>query len=97
MITEIGCSDDGGVWIKLAIEVNGEQQLGVLPMTQKVAIKVRDALDESIRQGKEWKETGINPNPENQIKAVGKNGNRRRGVHKKHNDGKLPDGLANTG
>lgn len=93
LITEIGCSDDGGVWIKLMIEVGGEKQIGVLPMTQEIAIKVRDSLSESIRQGQVWKETGKNPNPENQIKV--KNGNAP--ILEKHNGGELPGRLANTG
>ena len=61
MIKEIGCSDDGGVWMSLLIEIKDKQFTAILPMTQEKAKEVRQALDHAISKGKKWVETGIKP------------------------------------
>jgi hypothetical protein len=61
MIQEIGCSNDGSVWMSLLIEVNKEQLTAIIPMTADKAKEVRGALDIAIARGQKWLETGVCP------------------------------------
>ena len=61
MIQEIGCSNDGSVWISLLIEINNEQLTAIIPMTAEKAKEVRGALDLAIAKGQKWLETGASP------------------------------------
>ena len=61
MIQEIGCSNDGSVWMSLLIEINNEQLTAIIPMTADKAKEVRGALDIAIARGQKWLETGVSP------------------------------------
>ena len=61
MIQEIGCTDKGGIWISLMIEVNGEQQRGILPMNKETGEKLHKAIGKALKQGKQWANTGMRP------------------------------------
>ena len=65
MIHEIGCNNDGGVWISLLANINGEQQTAIIPMDEAKARQVYDKLGEAIEMGAEWKKTGDKPNVRN--------------------------------
>ena len=62
MINQIGCTNDGGVWISLLIEVNGEQQTAIIPMDAKKAQQIYFKMGEAIAMGATWKKTGVKPN-----------------------------------
>ena len=62
MINEIGCTNDGGVWVSLIAEINGQQQTAIIPMTTEKAKEVYDKLGEAIEMGATWKKTGVKPN-----------------------------------
>lgn len=61
MINQIGCTNEGGVWISLLAEIGGEQQTAIIPMTAKKAKEVHQSLGKAIAMGKKWKKTGVNP------------------------------------
>uniref|UniRef100_A0A6M3KFS2 Uncharacterized protein n=1 Tax=viral metagenome TaxID=1070528 RepID=A0A6M3KFS2_9ZZZZ len=61
MISEIGCTADGGVWVGLLMEVKGEQLKAILPMDAKKAREVRDAMTNAINQGQQWLISGVPP------------------------------------
>ena len=62
MIHEIGCTDDGGVWISLFVHINGENQTAIIPMDAKKAKQIYFKLGEAIAMGATWKKTGVKPN-----------------------------------
>ena len=62
MIHEIGCTNDGGVWISLMAEIGGQQQKAIIPMDQKKAREVYMRFGEAIAMGDTWKRTGVKPN-----------------------------------
>ena len=62
LIHEIGCTNDGGVWISLIAEINGEQQKAIIPMDAKKAKELQDRIGEAIEAGATWKKTGVKPN-----------------------------------
>lgn len=62
LIQEIGCSDDGGVWMSILFDVEDKKYTVICPMSNDKAKEVRGALDLAITRGTKWKETGINPN-----------------------------------
>ena len=61
MIQNIGCNSDGGIWFSLLIEVDNEQQIGVLPMSQEAGQRFHKAIGKALKQGAKWKKTGIRP------------------------------------
>ena len=61
MIKEIGCNQDGGVWISIMMEVQNEWYTVICPMTNEKAVEVRGAMDTAIKQGAEWLKTGKQP------------------------------------
>jgi hypothetical protein len=65
MISEIGCTNDGGVWISLFAEIGGEQQKAIIPMDAKKAKEVYFKIGEAIAMGATWKKTGVKPNVAN--------------------------------
>ena len=65
MINEIGCTNDGGVWISLLANIGGEQQTAIIPMDADKAQEVYFKLGEAIAMGATWKKTGVKPNVAN--------------------------------
>ena len=61
MIQEIGCTDKGGIWLTLFIEVNGEEQRAILPMDQERGQKLHKAIGKALKQGRQWAQTGVRP------------------------------------
>jgi hypothetical protein len=62
MIREIGCTNDGGVWISFLADFAGKQQTAVIPMDAKKAQEVYYKIGEAIAMGATWKKTGVKPN-----------------------------------
>jgi hypothetical protein len=62
MIREIGCTNDGGIWISLLADIGGQQQTAVIPMDAKKAQEVYYKIGEAIAMGATWKKTGVKPN-----------------------------------
>ncbi len=62
MINEIGCTNDGGIWIILLANIGGEQQTAIIPMNADKAKEVYFKLGEAIAMGATWKKTGVKPN-----------------------------------
>lgn len=62
MINEIGCTNDGGVWISLLANIGGEQHTAIIPMDADKAQEVYFKLGEAIAMGATWKKTGVKPN-----------------------------------
>ena len=62
MIREIGCNNDGSVWISIIFEVEKKPYTVICPMDNKKAKEVHAALGKAIEQGDEWKKTGKRPN-----------------------------------
>ena len=65
MIQEIGCTNDGGVWISLLASINGENQTAIIPMNAEKAQQIYFKLGEAIAMGATWKKTGVKPNVRN--------------------------------
>uniref|UniRef100_A0A6M3K2X5 Uncharacterized protein n=1 Tax=viral metagenome TaxID=1070528 RepID=A0A6M3K2X5_9ZZZZ len=61
-IGEVGCNQNGDVWMSLYINVNGESQKAVMPMTPVDAKWLIAALEEALKQGEQWRTTGVHPN-----------------------------------
>ena len=62
MIHEIGCTNDGGVWISLLANIGGETQTAIIPMNAEKAQQIYYKLGEAIAMGATWKKTGVKPN-----------------------------------
>ena len=62
MIQEIGCTNDGGVWISLHVNIKGENLQAIVPMDSKKAKEVYHSMGQAIAMGATWKKTGKKPN-----------------------------------
>jgi len=85
MIKDIGCGEDGSVFMSLIIETvcdkcgKKETQLGVIPMDDKTTSLVINSLTKAQQEAREWKLTGKPPkdyNPEGavELKVKGTHG-----------------------
>lgn len=62
LIKEIGCTQDGGVWLSVLLDIEGKEYTVICPMDHEKAKEVRGAMDLAITRGAEWLKTGVNPN-----------------------------------
>jgi len=61
LINEIGCSDNGDIWISFLAKINGNQQTAIIPMSQEKGREVYMKIGEALAMGATWKKTGIKP------------------------------------
>ena len=65
MIREIGCTNDGGVWMSLYVNIKGENLQAIIPMDADKAKEIYYSIGKAISDGATWKETGVKPNVAN--------------------------------
>ena len=65
LIKEIGCTQDGGVWMSVLLNIENKEYTVICPMSGDKAKEVRGAMDLAISRGAKWLETGVNPDVRN--------------------------------
>jgi hypothetical protein len=60
-IGNIGCANDGKVFMQINFELDGKPALLTVSMSNIKAEEVAKTLEKSVTQGQKWLETGVPP------------------------------------